>query len=147
MKKFILIILSILAINFNCVGQRIYSEKLFLDKFDDVIKTEEIKTRVEFNDSTIFIQEKGHEIQKYEIYFISHRGDENNLIDLTGTSIYGYETLYSVLGEKGHGLIIVDRRVSHIESSFYYKTEALWIWDITDNDLLGKNISRIIYSR
>ena len=104
MKKILFtLLLSIVTLTGN--AQQIYSTIKHLDKFDDVVKTENIKTRITIHklDSTewfgvsdlsiIEIETKGKEPVKYVSIYKTSFGDEENIKEITN-GLYGYQTRY-----------------------------------------------------
>lgn len=111
MKRFLILILG-LVLGVQAFGQNgVYSEVLYLDKFDDVAKDENIKTLVEKTDSTFIIETKGG---KQDVYYILNLlpagcyGDKDNIVNLTG-NVYGYQTCWAVV----RGDMIDEYRTAH----------------------------------
>lgn len=171
MKKGFLL-LTIILISQATFAQ-IYSTIEYYDKFDDVLKSENIKTLVTQTDSTFIVEVKGRKpveywIENYDKY--NSMGDKDNIVDLTGKSVYGYQdcwcvikmsdkeeykTLYNkVLSEnlnpdilQKYWLFIVHRVISRYLFEFEYKTELFWIQNEMNDNKLGNDVSRIIYCK
>ena len=130
MKKILFtLLLSIVTLTGN--AQQIYSTIKHLDKFDDVVKTENIKTRITIHklDSTewfgvsdlsiIEIETKGKEPVKYVSIYKTSFGDEENIKEITN-GLYGYQTHYLCVNLKTIGDNI-DNIISHI----YCETDSI----------------------
>lgn len=103
MKKILFtLLISIATLTGNA---QIYSTIKHLDKFDDVIKTENVKTRITIHEldssewfgvsdlSIIEIETKGKEPIKYFSIGKTSFGDEENIKEITD-GVYGYQTHY-----------------------------------------------------
>lgn len=171
MKKIIFTILFSLS-GFISYAQ-IYTKVEILDKFDDVIKTEQRKTLVTFTDSTIIVEEKG---KKPAVYCILNEiaggklGSKEDVVNLVG-NVYGYQNVWCVVREdmmeKYHEVyrcFLLDgtddnlKKVQHFwlfathrtittQYAHSYLGELFWVTDEDNEDKLGKGVNRIIYSR
>ena len=169
MKKILFVLLfAIMAVG---IDAQIYSRIEYRDKFDVNIKVENTKVLITKTDSTFTIEKRGFKPTTYYIlnelsdYTI---GDRNNIVDLTGTSVYGYQETWCVIrvedienyrrdylkyicNETGieiiskYYLFVVHRVISKYSFIFEYKSEYFWIEDESNTDKLGKSINRIIY--
>lgn len=135
------------------------------------IKVENTKVLITKTDSTFTIEKRGF---KPTTYYILNKlsdctiGDRNNIVDLTGTSVYGYQETWCVIrvedienyrrdylkyirNEAGieiiskYYLFVIYRVISKIKYRFVYDTDLFWIEDESNTDKLGKSINRIIY--
>lgn len=151
MKKLILFLSM-----FSCVfviNAQIYSNKMVLDKFDDIISNQQIKTLVQWItvDSipvpVLSIQEKGKTPTLYVRFDNSeqHLGNEENLTTFA-SDIYGFQTSWLVIelnafkkaiktnSEEEKEYIrnnfvfkVVHRTISLTKFSFNYDTQLFWI--------------------
>ena len=97
MKKILVFILGLFVWVFS-YGQ-IYTSVKYLDKFDDVVKEQTIKTIVEKTDSTFTIETKGKPANTYYILNILEygcAGDKDNIVNLVA-NVYGYQTCWCVV--------------------------------------------------
>lgn len=106
MKKILFtLLLGLIALISNA---QIYSKIKHYDKFDDCIKTENVKTIVNiYNDEDyrykpITIETKNKQKENYIIVYKSEYGKKDSLIDLTDTNIYGYEIDYICVKEEDY---------------------------------------------
>ena len=169
MKKILFVLLfAIMAVG---IDAQIYSRIEYRDKFDVNIKVENTKVLITKTDSTFTIEKRGF---KPTTYYILNKlsdytiGDRNNIVDLTGTSIYGYQETWCVIRVKDienyrrdflkyarkeagieiiskYWLFVIHRVISKDSFTFKYDTEYFWIKDESNTDKLGKSIDRIIY--
>lgn len=170
MKK--LLFTSLLSIITLICNAQIYSKIEYLDKFDDIIKNENIKTLITKTDSTFTVEVKGHKPIEYWILNYAEfnsMGDEDNIVDLTGKNVYGYQDCWCVINISDkeeyynlfnkvileglnvdvlqkYWLFIVHRVISRYSFKFEYKNEFFWIQNDLNDNKLGKDISRIIYT-
>lgn len=169
MKKILFVLLfAIMAVG---IDAQIYSKILYKDKFDVDIKVENTKVLITETDSTFTIEKRGF---KPITYYISNEipdytmGDRNNIVDLTGENVYGYQKTWCVIRaedienyrrdflkyahkEAGieiiskYWLFITHRVISKFNYRFEYYFEYFWVRDESNTDKLGKSINRIIY--
>ena len=171
MKKFNLLLL-LFMMSLTSYSQ-IFSSIRYLDKFDDCVRIEEKKTLITKTDSTYIVEEKGRKpIEYYILNFANYasEGDKDNIVDLTGTGVYGFQICYCVIKmsdkdayfelmdkvvknennlkdlEK-YWLFIVHRTISRYSFEFKYDNEFIWIQNELNDDKLGKDIKRIIYMK
>ena len=160
MKKFLIIILSLL-LGCQLFGQNsIYSKIKYLDKFDDEIKVENIKTIIERTDSTFIIETKGKEPIEYIIVMnniFNSAGSDDETINLFD-NVYGYQESWYVMTRKDFNewrngtlpaesfLLEMVHRVIKTQYTHDFVSELFWVKD-DKNSKLGKNINRIIYIR
>ncbi|MBR2102427.1 MAG: hypothetical protein IJ928_06725 [Prevotella sp.] len=170
MKK-TLLILTFIIVSLTSFGQ-IFSKIRYYDKFDDCIKTEKIKTLITKTDSTFIIEEKGRKPVEY--WIINHSsfnssGDKDNIVDLTGKNVYGFQDSWCVIKMSDlndynnhlkkilldeepiavltkYWLFVVHRTISRYSFEFQYEREYFWIENEMNDNKLGKNINRIIYT-
>lgn len=101
MKNLIVILLSMLCINANA---QIFNNKEVLDKFDDVISQQNVKTLIQKNDTEFIIEEKGKQPIIYKIInFATYNsfGDKNNIVNIIN-NVYGYQECWFVVLEKDY---------------------------------------------
>lgn len=169
MKKiFFVLLFAIMAAG---IDAQIYSRIEYKDKFDVNIKIENTKVLITETDSTFTIEKRGFKPTTYYIlnelsdYTI---GDRNNIVDLTGTSVYGYQETWCVIRVEDienyrrdylkyenkeaeeeiiskYWLFVTHRVISQNKYIFVYDTDLFWIADKSNTDKLGKSIYRIIY--
>ena len=171
MRRFFIVFASTIFSLF--VNAQIFNTIKYLDKFDDVIQAEQRKTLIEKTDSTFIIEEKGKKPTVYHILNIvdaGTSGSKENIVELVD-NVYGYETSWCVVKDdmmddysKAYLNYYLDPSkenmdilmsfwifaVNRIVTSQYTKTfisEHFWLSDESNNDKLGKNINRIVYSR
>ena len=100
MKKILSLIIVMLVISFHSYGQ-IYTSIEYLDKFDDTIKKETVKTLITRTDSTFIVETKGRTPQIYRILNpleVFCCGDKDNIVNLVG-NVYGYQECWCVVKE------------------------------------------------
>lgn len=169
MKRFLtILILSFITLFANA---QIYTSVKYLDKFDDVVKEQTIKTIVQKTDSTFIVETKGKELVEYIIVmnnFFNSAGSEDETVNLFD-NIYGYQESWIVMTRDEHNkwldsyekwkdsnlndeylpqtsqfVLTIVHRVIKTQYTHEYKSELFWIQD--DNHThLGKDIDRIIY--
>lgn len=169
MKKFFLTLLFGL-IGFTCNAQ-IYTKIEYFDKFDDALKIERRKTLITKTDSTFVIEEKGKQPVVYHIiYVIDSQGSKDNIVNLID-DVYGYEITWSLVRndlyekflEAKHNYflnrskenfkklsqfsIFAVHRTITTQYTGRYETEYFWLQNGLNDDKLGKDVSRIIYSK
>lgn len=97
MKKF-LSILTLCLITLISNAQ-IYTSIKYLDKFDDIVKEQNVKTIVEKTDSTFVVETKDKNPVTYYILNVLEAncaGDKNNIVNLVA-NVYGYQTCWCVV--------------------------------------------------
>lgn len=171
MKKiFFVLLFAIMAVG---IDAQIYSKIEYKDKFDENIKVENTKVLITETDSTFIIEKRGFKPTTYRILneMLDYtRGDRDNIVDIMGNSVYGYQKVWCVIrvedienyqrdflkccnGEAGteilskYWLFITHRVISKLRYCFEYDTEYFWIQDDSNTDILGKSINRIIYCK
>lgn len=161
MKKISLLILFYLVPIIST--SQIFTKIEHLDKFDDVVKTENVKTLITKTDSTFVIETKGRTPITYYIFDILESiciGDsEVNNHERLVNNVFGYQECYLVsdlpfeeyikLDEKqanNHILQLTHRVISKYKFVFEYENEYIWLFDFYHTNSLGQNIERIIYS-
>lgn len=129
MKK--IVFLFALMLSTLTGNAQIYSIIKHLDKFDDIVKTENVKTRITIHEldstewfgvsglSVIEIETKGKEPVKYFSIGKTSFGDEENIKEITD-GVYGYQTHYFCVNLKTIGSNI-DSIISHT----YYETDSI----------------------
>ena len=166
MKKILSIVIC--AIICICSYGQIYNQIVYLDKYDDVVLKEDIKTIIEKTDSTFIIDTKGKTPEKY--YILNYAdynslGSKDEIVNLTG-NVYGYQESWCVI--KSENLkdymyvlykvydkelpteylqkywLFITHRVITTQYTHTYQGEYFWIED-EFNTQLGKDINRIIY--
>ncbi len=168
MKKFFLTLLFGL-IGFTCNAQ-IFTKVKYLDKFDDALKIENRKTLITKTDSTFVIEEKGKQpVVYYILNELQSQGSKDNIVNLVG-DVYGYEKTWCLvrydLLEKyldvryifsldpseenqkkcSQFWIFAVHRTITTQYTGRYETEYFWLQNELNDDKLGKDVSRIIYS-
>ena len=171
MRRLTIIFVSVLVSLF--VHAQIYNTITYFDKFDDIINTEQRKTLIVKTDSTFVIEEKGKSPTTYHILNLVEAGtsgSKDNIVNLVD-NVYGYETSWCVIKDdmmnkyseaylnyyleptndnmnvlKSFWIFAVNRIVT-TQYSGTYLHEYFWLTDELNNDKLGKNINRIVYSR
>lgn len=157
MKKILFILFILFSIGCNA---QIYNTIKHYDKFDDIIKTEKIKTLVNKTDSTFVFETKNRNNKVYYILDIVHSnciGDSkiyNHEKLLENGNIYGYQEYWLVTDLRydeyfdlvltnktfadSHTFGLCHRVISRYSFEFYFETEFHWIQKFDG--------SRIIYS-
>ena len=101
MKRFTIITwMFIMAFVANAQSY-ILTQKMVVDKFNDVISNKEQKTIVSKTDSTFVIEEKGKEPVTYRILHYAEynsKGDKDNIVNLVD-NVYGYQECWAVILE------------------------------------------------
>lgn len=171
MKKLIsLLLFSICAL---CGYAQLFTKITHYDKFDDIVKEETRKTLITKTDSTFVIEEKGRQPVVYYILKISEagtRGSKDDIVNLI-EDVYGYQTCwlvvrYDILDKYREALhkfafnpseesakilssfwLFATNRIITTQYSGTYIKEFFWIEDESNNNKLGKDVNRIIYSK
>ena len=173
MKTKILFIIAFLSVAFTSNAQNYYNKKMYVDNSGNVKKTERQKTLITKTDSTFVIVEKGKQPIVWLILNVSNDltlGSKENIVRLVD-DVYGYQTAWSVirLDQKEE---YAQARQAFIDqpndenmrrmSSFWlyavqrvvaarhtgtYVSDVFWLSDESHDDKLGKNISRVVYSK
>ena len=155
MRQFLVsILLAIVSVGINAQNP-IYSKIEYLDKFDDVIKTEQRKAIITISNHDITIEEKGKQPVVYEIIDVLNDGSKEKPINLVD-DIYGYEHNYAIVRRdlaakyreskdiSTYCIFAVHRTIT-TQFSGSYITEVFWIRDYYENKQLGANVCRIVY--
>jgi len=159
MRRILGIILGLFV--WICSYGQIYTTVKYLDKFDDVVKEQTIKTIVEKTDSTFIVETKGKEPIEYVLVM-------NNILDSAGSNdetvnlfdnVYGYQESWYVMTKEdfnkwkevgtlpaGQFLLTIVHRVIKTQFSHDFVSELFWVQD-EKHTHLGKDIDRIIYRR
>lgn len=129
MKKILFTFLfSLVAIISNA---QIYNTINYVDKFDDIIRKETIKTRITIHEldsvdwfgiedlSVIEIETKGNEPIKYFSIIKTSFGDEENIKEITD-GVFGYQTRYFCVNLK-----TIENNINDIISHIYYETDSI----------------------
>lgn len=98
MKKVLIFILC-LILSIQSFGQVVYNGISYLDRFNDAIKVESVKTIIEKTDSTFVIETKGKAPVTYYILNVLDAGcdgDKDNIVNLVG-DVYGYQTCWCIV--------------------------------------------------
>lgn len=143
MKKFLFTFLfSLVAIIGNA---QIYNTIKYVDKFDDVIRKETIKSKITVHEldsadwfgiedlkdlSAIEIETKGNEHIKYFSIGKTSFGDENNIEEITN-GLYGYQTHYFCVNPYW-----VLNEVEKIDSLINLKCDSMRIAGFNEEDIL-----------
>lgn len=95
MKRFLtILILSFITLFANA---QVYTSIKYLDKFDDEVKVENIKTIVEKTDSTFIVETKGKDpVTYYILNVLEYTGNKDNIVNLVA-NVYGYQTCWCVV--------------------------------------------------
>ena len=167
MKKYLITLL--LCLGALAANAQIFTSIKYLDKFDDVIKSEQRKTLIIKTDSTITIEEKG---KAPVIYYIigdeDKTGSKDDVVNLVD-DVYGYESKWAVVREdllqefkdalykaafddtpenkdSWYKLVFVAyHRTITTQYTGRYETEYFWIEDAAYGKRLGGDIHRIVY--
>lgn len=151
---------------------QIYTTIKYLDKFDDELKSEQHKTLITKTDTTFVIEEKGKQPITYYILNVVEegtKGSKDEVVNLV-SNLYGYEETWCVVRyEKLKDyreafnnyrlnsteentekllrmwLFVVHRTIT-TQYSATYLNDMFWLQDESDDEKLGKNIKRIIYT-
>ena len=140
---------------------QIYTSIKYLDKFDDEVKVENVKTIVEKTDSSFIVETKGKEAVEYIIFmnnFFNSAGSDDTTINLFD-NVYGYQESWFVMTRDDFNtwidagnlpaeqfLLLIVHRVIKTQYTHDFKNELFWIQD-SNHTHLGKNVDRIIYIR
>lgn len=158
MKKILSLIIVMLVISFHSYGQ-IYTSIEYLDKFDDTIKKETVKTLITRTDSTFVVETKGRTPQTYHIFMkqISRNiGTKDNPTNLVA-NVYGYQECWYVMKAMDYKewcmrgdvpanryLLTIVYRVITTQYTHDYRNEYFWI-ESTENKPVAPGVDRIIY--
>ena len=152
MKKILLCFLF----SFVCIisNAQIYNTIEYLDKFDDVIKQENIKTLVTETDSTFIFETKGRKQKIYYILKIDENGfigdaNENNHERIIN-NVFGYQESYWVSDipypneffkdeSEKHLFLLVHRVISKYDFIFEYDTQFHWITNLEGSRIVYEN--------
>lgn len=140
MKKILFTFLfSLVAIISNA---QIYNTINYVDKFDDIIRKETIKSKITVHEldsadwfgiedlSAIEIETKGNEPIKYFSIVKTSFGDENNIEEITN-GVYGYETHYFCVNPYW-----VLNEAEKIDSLINLKCDSMRIVGFNEEDIL-----------
>lgn len=132
MKKFLILILTALVT--VVAHAQIFTHKMILNKFDDIVSERDIKTLIEKNDTTFIIEEKGNEPVTYKVLFeFDSKGSKDNIVQLVG-NVYGYQEAWGVILEKDFKDYVLDNGALSNEED-----------DSKRNDLRSKLIEKYYY--
>lgn len=132
MKKFLFLILTALVT--VAANAQIFTHKMILNKFDDIVSERDIKTLIEKNDTTFIIEEKGNEPVTYKVLFeFDSKGSKDNIVQLVG-NVYGYQEAWGVILEKDFKDYVLDNGALSNEED-----------DSKRNDLRSKLIEKYYY--
>ena len=157
MRQFLVsILLVIVSVGANAQNP-IYSKITYLDKFDDVIKTEQRKAIITISNHDITIEEKGKQPVVYVIIDVQNNGSKEKPINIVN-NLYGYESSYWVVrrdlaakfredSDKNKYVLGIVHRTITLEYLKSYITEVFWIEDFIENKQLGANVNRILYNK
>ena len=115
MKHVLLVLFSFFALNSNA---QIFEYKRVLDKFDDVINEEQIKTLISYTDSTFVFEEKGKTPVTYRVLQYADnksRGNKENIVNLVD-NVYGYQECWFVVLESNYKSFIKAYTMADSES-------------------------------
>ena len=174
MRKLITI-LAFSCIALMCSAQSlIFSEISYYDKFDDILKKETRKTLITKNDSTFVIEEKGKEPVKYYILNVVEEGclgSKDSIVNLVGNNVFGFQKTWClvrydmlvkywesyinyVYDSSDENRIAVSRfwifathRTITTQYTGTYQNEYFWLMDVLNDDKLGIDVERIVYSK
>lgn len=159
MKKFIILLLILLG-NIFISNAVVFSSYEDVDRFDDPVRTKNVKTLINVTDSTIVIETKGSKIQvlyRLDYYLpaentIIFTGDSENIVNLL-KDVYGYQVdvvcmdhyAYEMMIKNRasevdiskHLFIFTDRTITYRSGS--YKDTVCWV-------LNPQDFSRRIYN-
>lgn len=130
MKKTVFILL--VALSFAALAQaEVYKSKMVVDHYGDVVSYSECRAIVKETDSTFVIDEKGKELVVYQkVTLLSTDGSREKLDDLTGKSVYGYQSNYLVIAPDGSAKLINDRMISKYKYTFEFDRHMFIIRDV-----------------
>ena len=90
MKRAVFLLLSLFCLS---ASAQIFNQKLVLDKFDDVISSQKIKTLIQKHEKSFVIEEKGKKPVTYVVLFDVEEpswGNKDNIVNLVN-DVYGYQ--------------------------------------------------------
>lgn len=109
---------------FNC--------KTVTDHYGDMTLYTECRVVIKETDSTFIIDEKGKDLViYYKIGEPYYNGNRDDLKDITGRSIYGYETWHLAKDKNGNIKKIDNRYLSKYKYSFEFDEHFFIIRDVT----------------
>ena len=126
MKKILLLLLLIVPFVANAQSY-ILTQKIVMDKFNDILLDRDQKSIVTKTDSTFVIEEKGSHPVRYMIVSLlpdHSMGDKENVVNLVD-NVYGYQECWAVILE--------------LDFENYLKEYNIYINE-ADKDKLQKNI-------
>lgn len=151
MKKFLFLILTALVT--VVADAQIFTHKMILDKFDDVVSECEIKTLITKNDTAFIIEEKGNEPVTFKILNENESmsmGSKDNIVQLVG-NVYGYDKAWNVVLENdikkyllGEYIYFIIHRVTTNKYGTELLGEFYWIVKVSKNGY-ERTIYSIIY--
>ena len=147
---------------YNDINSQIYNNIIYVDKFNDEIYSEQIKSLVtievdEDGEGYITIEKKGHDLECYEVYMTIKYGEKNKPINLIENE-YGYQCDYycrKIIEQKDttyeskkefilekyiNNYILTDRVISNQHTNEYID-RIFWIKKLSNNT----EVDRIIY--
>lgn len=99
MKKILFLSLVFFSLAANA---QVFTLKEVKNKFDDVVSSVKVKTLIEWGDSTVTIQIKGHNPVTYRLLRkmeIGSMGSEGNIVNLVD-DVYGYQNMWTACLER-----------------------------------------------
>lgn len=128
MKKLLLSLLFLISA--LSVSAQIFDTLEKRDKFDDVLKREDIKTLISIGDTVITIETKGRKAQDYIIINeapYNSMGDEDNIVNLIN-DVWGYQKCWTVVSAEDMNLYRSDYRKVMKDELPMETMKKYWKW-------------------
>lgn len=128
MKKLLLSLLFLISA--LSVSAQIFDTLEKRDKFDDVLKREDIKTLISIGDTVITIETKGRKAQDYIIINeapYNSMGDEDNIVNLIN-DVWGYQKCWTVVSAEDINLYRSDYRKVMKDELPMETMKKYWKW-------------------
>ncbi len=168
MKKILFLSLVFFSLATNA---QVFTYKSVKNKFEEVVSSVKVRTLVEWRDSVLTIEEKGHAPVKYRMIWKlddCSEGDENNIVKIMD-NIYGYEESWTVCLNKDYPAYLAEQN-AFIKAkdmtkfdAFFDSMDKRYYYNITHRVVVnqytgqfeveflwiskGKSRNRTIYSR
>lgn len=168
MKKILFLSLVFFSLAMNA---QVFTSKSVRNKFEETISSVKVRTRIEWRDSILIIEEKGHAPVKYKIVWKlgdCSDGDENHIVKIMD-NIYGYEKSWTVCLIKDYPAYIAEQNAFTKAGdmtkfdAFYDSVDKRYYYHITNRVVVnqytgqfeveffwiskGKSSNRTIYTR
>ena len=144
--KRISLLFAFVFITLFAKGQ-VYSKIQKLDKFEDVIDEQNVKTLFSLESSLITVETKGQKPKYYSIIKQEENGRADSVVNLVN-DVYGYQTVYYcrelvINDDKSasmdlYKILVIIHRTVTTQYTQTYKTDLWWIYD--DDSITSRTV-------